>query len=82
MVLEYVKGTKGKLELYFLPGYARESNPDELVWSYVKRNGTAKRPLAPDECLQDRLEDDLLGIKEKSFSDTILLQSSRCCRYY
>ena len=64
MVLEYVKGTKGKLELYSLPGYAPELNPDELVWSYVKRNGTAKRPLAPDESLQDRLEDDLLGIKK------------------
>jgi transposase len=64
MVLEYVKGAKGKLELYFLPGYAPELNPDELVWSYVKRNGTAKRPLAPDESLQDRLEDDLLGIKK------------------
>ena len=64
MVHDYVEATKGKLELYFLPGYAPELNPDELVWSYVKRTGTAKRPLASDECLEDRLEADLLSLKK------------------
>jgi transposase len=64
IVDDYVKGTKGKLELYFLPGYAPELNPDELVWSYVKRTGTAKRPLASHECLQDRIEADLLSLKK------------------
>jgi transposase len=63
MVSDYVEGTKGKLELYFLPGYAPELNPDELVWNYVKRTGTAKRPLASDECLQDRIEADLISLK-------------------
>jgi transposase len=64
LVRHYVEGTKGKLELHFLPGYAPELNPDELVWSYVKRTGTAKKPLALDESLQDRIETDLLGIKK------------------
>src|SRR6266446_4483346 len=43
VVHSYVKSTGGKLELYFLPGYAPELNPDELVWNYMKRTGTAKR---------------------------------------
>ena|SRR5208283_6246369 len=47
MVRDYVETTNGKLELHFLPGYAPELNPDELVWNYVKRTGTAKRPLPP-----------------------------------
>lgn len=63
MVREYVESTNGKLELHFLPGYAPELNPDELVWSYVKRTGTAKRPLALGEVLQDRIEADLLAIQ-------------------
>ena len=35
MVRDYVETTHGKLELHFLPGYAPELNPDELVWIYV-----------------------------------------------
>ena len=63
VVRDYVEGTNGKLKLYFLPGYAPELNPDELVWSHMKRNGTAKRPLAKDESLQDRIEADLFVIQ-------------------
>jgi transposase len=44
LVRDYVEATDGKLKLYFLPGYAPELNPDELVWSHMKRTGTAKRP--------------------------------------
>src|SRR5262249_36386092 len=52
VVLDYVEATGGKLKLFFLRGYARELNPDELVWSHMKRNGTAKRPLASNESLR------------------------------
>lgn len=64
VVRDYVEGTNGKLQLYFLPGYAPELNPDELVWSHMKRNGTAKRPLAKNESLQDRIEADLCEIQK------------------
>jgi len=63
VVLEYVAGTAGKLELHYLPGYAPELNPDELVWNYMKRTGTARRPLAKDEKLQDCIEPDMLTIQ-------------------
>jgi len=63
VVLDYVEATKGKLKLFFLPGYAPELNPDELVWSHMKRTGTAKRPLASNESLQDRVESDLFNIQ-------------------
>jgi transposase len=64
VVLDYVKEKNGKLKLFFLPGYAPELNPDELVWSHMKRTGTAKRPLASNESLQDRVEADLFKIKK------------------
>lgn len=63
MVRDYVEATNGKLELHFLPGYAPELNPDELVWNYVKRTGTAKSPLALGELLQDRIDADLQAVQ-------------------
>jgi len=63
LVREYVESMKGKLELHFLPGYAPELNPDELVWNHVKRTGTAKKPLAPGEFLQDRIDADLQAVQ-------------------
>ena len=44
-VRAYVDGLKGKLTLHFLPGYAPDLNPDELVWSHAKRTGVARSPL-------------------------------------
>jgi transposase len=45
LVKAYVASTEGRLTLHFLPGYAPELNPDELVWSHVKRTGVARTPL-------------------------------------
>jgi hypothetical protein len=42
---DYAVATAGRLTLHFLPRYAPDPNPDELVWSRVKRTGTARRPL-------------------------------------
>lgn len=38
MVKEFVASQEGKLELYILPGYSPELNPDELVWNHLKTN--------------------------------------------
>jgi transposase len=66
MVSDYVASTNGKLQFFFLPGYAPELNPDELVWNYMKRTGTAKRPLAKGESLHDRIDAELLKIQRNS----------------
>jgi transposase len=63
MVASYVAETKGKLEIYFLPGYAPDLNPDEFVWNHVKKNGICKKPLRRDESLRMRVEKDLADIK-------------------
>ena len=44
----------GKLTLHYLSGYAPDLNPDELVWSYAKRTGNARRPLQKGEKLDER----------------------------
>ena len=62
VVKDYVTGTKGRLTLHFLPGYAPDLNPDELVWSHAKRTGNARRPLQAGEKLEDRVAQQLAGI--------------------
>lgn len=44
-VREYVAGQKGQLQLFFLPPYSPELNPDEQVWNYVKHHGAGKAVL-------------------------------------
>ena len=63
IVQDYVVSTKGRLELHFLPGYAPELNPDELVWNHMKRTGTAKSPLIKGESLHDRIDVELSNIQ-------------------
>jgi Transposase and inactivated derivatives len=63
LVKDYVQSTKGRLTLHFLPGYAPDLNPDELVWSHVKRTGVARTPLRKGERLRDKIEAQLATIK-------------------
>lgn len=65
VVKDYVAGTQGKLTLHFLPGYAPDLNPDELVWSHVKRSGIARRPLQKGEKLGPRIHEQLAQIGQK-----------------
>jgi transposase len=51
------------LTLHFLPGYALELNPDELVWRHLKRTGVAGSPLWRGERLVGNIEAQLATIK-------------------
>ena len=62
LVKEYVASTDGLLTLHVLPGYAPELNPDELVWSHMKRTGVARTPLRKGEQLSDKIEAQLAAI--------------------
>jgi transposase len=64
IVRDYVASTDGKLSLHFLPGYAPDLNPDELVWSHVKRTGTARRPLQKGEKLRGRIDSELATVRD------------------
>jgi transposase len=64
LVKDYVTSTEGRLTLHFLPGYAPELNPDELVWSHMKRTGVARTPLRKGEKLQEKIEAQLAAIRK------------------
>jgi transposase len=51
-VFEFVRKTKGKLRLFFLPPYSPELNPDELVWNHLKNHGIGKRIVRSREDLK------------------------------
>lgn len=40
--LEFVKSTEGRLNLFFLPPYSPELNPDEWVWKSIKYDRVGK----------------------------------------
>ena len=63
-VKEYIATTNGRLTMHFLPGYAPDLNPDELVWSHVKRIGTARRPLRKGEKLREKIEQQLATLQK------------------
>lgn len=63
MVAAFVQSQEGRLEMFFLPGYAPDLNPDEFVWNYIKRNGTSKEPLRKNESLKQRVHRDLAAVK-------------------
>jgi transposase len=63
-VKQYVASTYGKLTLHFLPGYAPDLNPDELVWSHTKRTGVARRPLQKGEKLEERVNEQLQAVAD------------------
>lgn len=64
VVKDYVASTAGRLTLHFLPGYAPDLNPDEPVWSHVKRTGVARRPLQKGERLEERVHEQLQAIAD------------------
>jgi len=49
-VKKFVQGTKGRLRLFYLPPYAPELNPDELVWNHVKHHRIGRSVISgPDQ---------------------------------
>ena len=63
LVKDYVQSAQGRLTLHILPGYAPELNPDEAVWSHMKRTGVARAPLRQGERLRDKIDAQLAAIK-------------------
>ena len=66
VVADFVQEQRGRLELYFLPGYAPDLNPDEFVWQHLKTQGVAKAPLLQGESLRSRVKNDLEAIKRNT----------------
>ncbi len=62
-VMDYIESLEGRLEIVFLPPYAPDLNPDELVWNQMRNIGTSKKPLKKGESLMNRAILDLHSIQ-------------------
>lgn len=62
-VTTYLEELDGEMEIVFLPPYAPDLNPDELVWNQMRNKGTSKKPLKKGESLKNRAIIDLESIK-------------------
>jgi len=49
-VSKFVASTEGQLQLFYLPPYSPELNPDEQVWNHLKNRGVGRHPVTgPDQ---------------------------------
>jgi transposase len=49
-VCKFIDSVSPRLELYFLPPYSPDLNPDELVWNDLKNNGIGRQTITgPDQ---------------------------------
>jgi len=55
-VKEFVASTEGRLELFFLPPYSPELNPDEWVWKNVKHDHVGKMAVHSVEVMRAAIE--------------------------
>ncbi len=51
-VSTFVQSTQGQLQLFFLPAYSPDLNPDELVWNDLKNNHIGRMTIAGPDHLQ------------------------------
>ena len=43
-VSQWIEQQEGRLQLFLLPGYSSDLNPDELVWNGAKNHAPGKLP--------------------------------------
>jgi transposase len=82
VVMDYVASTEGRLTLHFLPSYAPDLNPDELVWSHAKRTGVSRKPLHKGEKLEEPLYNQLQAIAENPKLVRSFFKASVCRLYF
>lgn len=51
IVQEHVASTEGRLNLFFLPPYSPELNPDEWVWKNIKHDKVGRAVTMSKDCL-------------------------------
>lgn len=54
-VERYVESLEGRLELFFLPPYSPELNPDECAWNDLKNNAIGRQQITDPESLKNEV---------------------------
>ncbi|NLH73379.1 MAG: IS630 family transposase, partial [Verrucomicrobia bacterium] len=59
MIKECIESYGGKLEVFYLPPYSPELNPDEQVWDDLKSNGLNRAEIRDEDDLENKCVDHL-----------------------
>ena len=62
-VRKFVESTKGALQIFFLPSYSPEVNPDEQVWNHVKNHRVGKAAVKGPDQLKRRVLSSLRALQ-------------------
>lgn len=62
-VTKWIEQQGGRLQLFLLPGYSPELNPDELVWNGVKNHALGKMPHRDKPTMRKAAESYLLPLQ-------------------
>ena len=63
-VKAFAASTNGRLQLFYLPPYSPELNPDEQVWNHVKHHGVGRTLLEGAEHLKRFVRSRLRGLQK------------------
>jgi transposase len=63
---DFVKSTKGRLKLFYLPPYSPELNPDEWIWKSVKHSHVGRMAVRSIQELKDGVEKAITRLQEMS----------------
>jgi transposase len=62
-VKRFVESQDGKLQIYFLPPYSPELNPDESVWNDLKNNGIGRMSISGPDDMKQKVVDYMRGMQ-------------------
>ena len=60
-----VQSTEGRLQLFYLPPYSPELNPDELVWNYVKKHRIGRKSVKGPNHLRSMVMSCLYALQKR-----------------
>ncbi len=63
-VAKFVASTKGRLQLFALPPYAPDVNPDEQVWNHLKNHRVGKQSIAGPDHLKHMVLSNLRSMQK------------------
>jgi transposase len=72
-----LKALNGQVELFFLPPYSPEINPDEVVWSHVKRQ-IGRSVVTTKDDLRHRLMSALHSLQKMPTKIMAVFQHPEC----
>lgn len=62
-VSAFVKSLGGRLRLFFLPPYAPDHNPDELVWKHLKADTVGRMAVTSREDFEKKVRSSMRGLQ-------------------